>query len=323
MMYSSTDQAELNDKSGQSRIAITGSSGQLGAELCRLLGPRALPLDSQGMDLTQPAEIVATVRALRPDVLINAAAYTAVDAAQTDAQRCFAVNHEAVRTLADVTAETDCVLVQLSTDYVFGRVGNRTTPLAEDDPIDPIGIYAQSKALGEQAACQHPNHLIIRTCGIYGPPTDPSRGNSGGNFVHTMLRLGKANRQVKVVADQVCSPTWVAELAAAIGHLVETRQRGLFHVVNPGAVSWFEFTQHIFRIMRLACTAVPIRSEEYGAAAPRPHFSALGIEKYRRTSGPPMSPCLQALETYLGSLGQSTSHSPSDTFPTCGRNGPD
>jgi dTDP-4-dehydrorhamnose reductase len=277
------------------RIAVTGARGQLGRRLCELLGPRALPLDAKSMDLADAQQMRARLNRLQPRLLINTAAYTAVDAAESDSVRCLAVNRDAVETLVHVTAALNCPLVQISTDYVFCEAASPGRPFRESDPVAPQGVYAQSKAEAEQAALAHPDPLIIRTCGIYGPVAP----GASGNFVNTMLRLGRQRSSVQVVDDQICCPTYVVELADALLHLVFTGQRGIFHVVNREALSWCEFAREIFRLTQLDCAVVPISSETYGAAAPRPHYSELDTSKYQRTAGPPLSTCRDALARYL------------------------
>jgi dTDP-4-dehydrorhamnose reductase len=274
---------------------VTGAHGQLGRQLCRLLGPCAIALDADQMDLTNSDQIRQRLGQLKPQLLINCAAYTAVDAAEADAARCFAVNRDAVRTLVDVTGAMDCPLVQLSTDYVFGGDQQRRQPYRETDPIAPQGVYARSKAEGELAAQTHPHHLIVRTCGLYGP----SAPGASGNFVNTIMRLGREREVVRVVDDQFCCPTYVVELAQAIVYLVGTAQRGIFHVVNSPGLTWYQMACEIARLASLPCRVVPITTQEYNAAAPRPRFSALDTSKYRSCGGPPMLTCRQALARYL------------------------
>jgi dTDP-4-dehydrorhamnose reductase len=253
------------------------------------------------LDLTNHQQTASLLRAERPEVVINTAAYTAVDAAESDASRCMAVNHLAVENLAAITSELNCTLVQISTDYVFAGVTNPRGPFGEDSAIAPIGVYAQSKAYAETATRVNPRHLIIRTCGIYGE----TRPGAGGNFVNTMLRLGASRPEVQVVADQICCPTWVEPLADAIAFLVDSRHTGTFHVVNDQGISWYEFACEIFALTGMACQAHPISTAQYKAAAPRPAYSELDISKYRQTGGPAMATCREALAAYLNALAKS------------------
>jgi dTDP-4-dehydrorhamnose reductase len=277
------------------RIAVTGARGQLGHRLCQLLGPRALPLDSDSFDLTDAAHVRLQLGRLRPQLLINAAAYTAVDRAESDADRCLAVNRDAVRTLAETTAALECPLVQLSTDYVFCGATQLGRAFRESDPVAPRGVYACSKAEAEQIALSHPQPLVVRTCGLYGPPSPAGTPN----FVNTMLRLARQRSSVQVVDDQICCPTYVIELADALLHLIATQQRGIFHVVNRQGLSWCQFARETFRLAQLDCVVQPISSQAYGAAAPRPAYSELDTWKYEQTAGPPLATCRAALARYL------------------------
>lgn len=291
-------------KDSPQRILITGANGQLGSRLVDRFGPSALPVTIDALDLTDDRATRDFVLAARPHAVINTAAYTAVDAAEADATRCVAVNANAVATLAAVTRELGCPLVQISTDYVFaGAPPTPLTPLTEECPVTPRGVYARSKADGEDAARTNPHHMIVRTCGIYGAARTPS----AGNFVNTMLRLGKERSEIQVVQDQICCPTWVEPLADAIHYLVTTNQNGTFHVVNPQGVSWFEFAQHVFQYAGITCDVRPISSAQYNAGqqktvAPRPAYSELSIAKYAAAGGPTMVPCLEALREYIQTL---------------------
>jgi dTDP-4-dehydrorhamnose reductase len=279
------------------RIVVTGAHGQLGRQLCRLLGPRAIPVDIDTLDLTDAAQVGGWLDQVRPQLLINTAAYTAVDAAEHDAARCWAVNRDAVSTLVEITQRLDCPLLQLSTDYVFAGSDRTGPPFRESDPVVPLGVYARSKAAAEAVVSAHPQHLIVRTCGLYGPHAE----TGSGNFVNTMLRLGRQRPSIRVVNDQVCCPTYVVELAEALVYLVGAGQRGLFHVVNREALSWYELARETFRLAGLNCEVIPITTAEYGAPAPRPRYSALDVSKYLNCGGPPLATCKQALARYLAS----------------------
>jgi dTDP-4-dehydrorhamnose reductase len=291
-----TGQAPIDAGSARlQRVAVTGARGQLGHRLCQLLGAHALPLDSDTCDLADAAQMRRHLQRLEPRLIINAAAYTAVDRAETDAERCRAVNCDAVETLVQVSNQLGCSLVQLSTDYVFCDAHPLGRPWREDDPIAPRGVYARSKADAEQIALAYPRSLVVRTCGLYGPT--PPAGSS--NFVSTMLRLGRERQSVRVVDDQICCPTYVAELADALLHLAASQQYGIYHVVNREGLSWYEFAREIFRLASVDCVVTPISSEAYGAAAPRPAYSELDTSKYQQTGGPTLSTCRAALAGYL------------------------
>ncbi|HUY89602.1 MAG TPA: dTDP-4-dehydrorhamnose reductase [Pirellulales bacterium] len=278
------------------RIAITGAGGQLGGELCRLLGDAAVALDVPEFDLTDPATVRQRLLEVRPMAVINTAAYTLVDRAEQDRERCWKINSEGVGYLAEACRELDCPLVQISTDYVFGRDRTRNTPYREDDEPGPEGVYAESKLGGERQAAGWRKHVIVRTCGLYGRPGPKT---AGGNFVETMLRLGKERGQLRVVDDQHCTPSYVPHVARAAIFLAQASVYGVFHVVNSGATTWHDFAQEIFRQAGLNVTLERISTAEYGAAAPRPGYSLLDTSKYHALGGPPMPAWQDALAEYL------------------------
>ena len=174
-------------------IVVTGAYGQLGGELCRQLGAAAIPLDIDTLDLTDGPATVERMLAIRPEAVINCAAYTAVDKAESEPEKCRAVNAAAVEHLVRACGRLDCPLVQISTDYVFGAVPSPPRPWREDDPCRPQGVYARTKLEGERTAARHAKHLIVRTCGLYARPSDPR----AANFVKTMLRLGGARPELR------------------------------------------------------------------------------------------------------------------------------
>ncbi len=205
------------------RIAILGSQGQLGGELCRQLDGEAAPLSHAACDIANFAATRETLVRLSPDAVINAAAYTKVDLAETNPRECFLINAEAVANLAAICAGLDVPLVQVSTDYVYCGDSIRTMAFTEDEPPCPQGVYARSKLAGEQAAATCPKHLIVRTCGLYGRRSKATQTN----FVDTMLGLGRQRATVRVVADQHCTPSNVSDVAAGISALLLLRRRDL------------------------------------------------------------------------------------------------
>jgi len=265
-------------------VAVTGAKGQLGSELCRQLGPSAVGLDLPEFDLTNDRLVEEAFDRFEPDVVINAAAYTQVDNAEHDPERCHRVNCLAVGQLVEVCRERDCQLVQISTDYVFGADEDRDRPYREDDEPGPLNVYGRSKLESEQLAANLAKHLVVRTCGLYSvSPDGPTRGR---NFVDSMLILGKNREYLSIVDDQICSPTYVPHLACAILHLLHAGALGLYHVVDCGAISWYEFACEIFRLAKYEVKCIPITSVEYGAAARRPRYSVLDTGKYHALGGP-------------------------------------
>lgn len=280
------------------KLAITGAGGQLGGELCRRLDVRAIPLDVPEFDLTDADKTIGTLLDLRPDAVINTAAYTLVDRAEHDADRCRKINAAGVGSLAEACRRLDVPLVQISTDYVFGRDLNRRTPYREDDPPGPLGVYAQTKLEGEAQAASWAKHIIVRTCGLYG-----RRGpqTSASNFVDTMLRLGREGKPLRIVDDQQCTPSYVPHVAQAILFLLEAGHFGAYHVVNRGATTWHGFAGEIFRQSGIHVPIEPITTAQYGAPAPRPLYAVLDTSKYHALGGPAMPTWQEALAEYLQS----------------------
>jgi dTDP-4-dehydrorhamnose reductase len=279
----------------QRTIAVLGGDGQLGSELVRQLGAAAIALTRRECDLSDSSALRDVLLRLRPSAVINAAGYTQVDRAEENEQECFRINADAVEHLAAICREMNCPLVQVSTDYVFGADQDRHRPYREDDPPGPQGAYARSKLSGEHAAANGEKHTIVRTCGLYGPRRKPTQAN----FVDTMLRLGRERDRMRVVNDQHCTPSYVRDVARAILFLVKNRHYGLFHVVNSGSTTWYDFAREIFRLAGIATPVEPISTAEYGAKAPRPAYSVLDTAKYHSLGGPPMPAWQLALAEYL------------------------
>jgi dTDP-4-dehydrorhamnose reductase len=276
---------------------VLGAAGQLGRELMRRLGPEAAALTRAEADLTQPVSVRAALQPLRPDVVLNCAAYNLVDRAEAEPQSAFAVNAWAVRDLAAICRDLGCTLVHFSTDYVFGLDEARHTPYAETDAAGPVSVYGLSKLAGEylvRALC--PRHVVIRTCGLYGVW---GAGGKGGNFVETMLRLAGQGKPLRVVDDQVCTPSYAADVAEAALALVRVGARGLYHVRGGGACSWHQFARAIFELAGVRADLTPITSREFGAAARRPAYSVLGMGAYEALGLPAPRPWREALAAYL------------------------
>ncbi len=279
------------------KIVVTGAGGQLGWELCRQWGVSAVPLDRARLDVTNRASVFDVLSELRPAAVINTAAYTAVDRAEQEPDAARQANADAVGYLADACEQLDCVLLQLSTDYVFGAPCESHRPWHEEDPVCAQGVYAQTKLAGEQAARGWAKHFVVRTCGLYGaaPP-----GKKPNNFVETMLRLGRERDSLRIVNDQFCTPSSVVDVARAIRFLITTSAYGTYHVVDMGSTNWIQFAAEIFRQAKISIRLEPITTAEYGAPAPRPSFSVLDCKKYRALGGPAMPDWREALADYLG-----------------------
>src|SRR3954454_22973305 len=220
------------------RIVVLGAPGQLGRDLVPRLSGEVIPLGRADVDLTDGDGLRGKLTTLRPDVVINCAAYNFVDKAESEPAAAFAVNAWAVRELAAVCRDRDATLVHFSTDYVFGLDASRVTPLTESDPPGPVSVYGLSKLAGEYLVrATAADNLVIRTCGLYGVW---GSGGKGGNFVETMLRLAGQGKPLRVVNDQWCTPSYTADVAAATVGLIRAGAVGLFHVTSGGSCSWYE-----------------------------------------------------------------------------------
>ena len=268
------------------RVLVTGANGQLGSELVDLYasrpGDEVLGLDLPDLDITAADSVAAAFANFAPNVVINCAAWTAVDAAEENEESAFVVNADGPRVLAEACAASDAWLVQVSTDYVFS--GEASSPYAEDAAPDPRSAYGRTKLAGEIAVQEvlPDRHYIVRTAWLY--------GLQGNNFVKTMLRLEKEHETVRVVDDQIGQPTFARDLAAQIALLVDARPAaGVFHGTNSGDVSWCGFTQEIFR--RIGADpnrVIAVTSEEFVRPAPRPAYSVLGHDRWAEVGIPEM-----------------------------------
>ncbi len=273
---------------------VFGAKGQLGGEFLRQLGSRGRGFDLPDGDITNRAELADLFEQVRPEAVINAAAFTMVDAAEQQPAICRKINAFGPENLVLECKKYDIPLIHFSTDYVFCGTQKRT-PLSESDPVYPQGVYAQTKYEGEQKVSQYNKHVILRTCGLYGKLGE----NTPGNFVETMRRLGKSGRPLKIVADQHCTPTYIPHLVKAALYLLEHQCWGLYHLVNSGDTTWYDFAAEIFRLEQLTVQMEPITTEQWGAPSPRPLYSVLDISKYNSTCGPSMPTWQVALAEYL------------------------
>ena len=279
------------------KIAVLGSLGQLGRDLCPRLQGEVIPLARSDFDLTDHERLRQRLTELRPDAVVNCAAYNFVDRAESEPEAALAVNAFAVRSLAQVCRELNALLVHFSTDYVFGLDSARSASWREDEAPGPISVYGLSKLAGEylvRSIC--PKHFVIRTCGLYGVA---GTGGKGGNFVETMLRLAGQGKPLRVVADQRCTPSFTADVAAGVAALIPTKAFGLYHVTNDGHCSWYEFTSEIFRRAGVNPMLTAITSAEYAAPARRPAYSVLSLDRFASLGLARPRPWQQALAAYL------------------------
>ncbi|TFC55946.1 dTDP-4-dehydrorhamnose reductase [Cryobacterium sp. TMT2-15-1] len=270
------------------RYLITGAAGMLGRDLqAALAGRDVTAFDRTELDITDRAAVLAQV--VGYDVIINAAAYTQVDDAETNEDAAYAINATGPHNLALAASATGAKLVQISTDYVFD--GSATAPYAEDTEIDPISAYGRTKAAGEAFVMQeHPaGSYIVRTAWLY--------GQHGPNFPKTMLKLAAARDTLSVVDDQVGQPTWTADLAAQIVTLLDSdAPAGIYHGTSSGVTSWFGFAQAVFATAGLDPERVtPTDSSQFVRPAPRPTYSVLGHDAWAAAGLSPIRDWREAL----------------------------
>ena len=284
------------------RIALIGASGQLGSDLFPRLQAAGHDVRSLGhadIEITNAENTAAVLEPLQPDLVINTAAYNLVDKAEDERDAAMAINAFGPQLLARLAAKHDWRLMHISTDYVFGEM-NRDTPQpwTESDPAIPCSKYGLSKLTGEKfVQANGSRHFVVRTCGLYGVAA--LRGAGKGNFVETMLRLGRDRKQLRVVDDQLCTPTSTADLADALVKLIATDAFGLYHATNSGSMTWCEFAREIFRLAQLDVEVIPITTADFGAKAKRPTYTVLDSKKLASVIGGPMPDWHDALSHYL------------------------
>jgi dTDP-4-dehydrorhamnose reductase len=279
------------------KYVVVGASGQLGHDLGARLEGQVIGLTRPDFDLTQPEAMRTKLKDLRPEMVFNCTAYNFVDRAESEQDVAFAVNAWGVRHLAAICRDLDCVLVHFSTNYVFGLDDQRRMPYLESDCPGPISAYGVSKLAGEyfvRAMC--PKHFVIRTAGLFGAR---GGGGKGTNFVELMLRLAKEGKPIRVVDDQVCSPTSTVDLAHATIALIGTGRYGLYHLTNSGSCSWHEYAQTIFELAGVQANLTAVTSQEFGAAAKRPAYSVMACRAYQALGLPELRLWRDALIDYL------------------------
>lgn len=249
------------------RILILGAGGQLGSELCGVLEDHeVIPAQRGDIDITRLDQLLKVAMRLRPDVIINAAAYTDVDGCESDREGAFLVNAAGARNAAVAARRTGAALVHISTDYVFD--GTKGGPYVEHDAPNPLSVYGMSKLLGERmVAEQNPSSFILRVAWLYSPRRR--------NFVRTMLSLARERDEVRVVNDQLGTPTYAGDVARQIKLLIETECYGLYHCTSQGSCTWYDFAREIFRLAGLDVRVVPVSSSEFPRPARRPASSVL------------------------------------------------
>ncbi len=278
------------------KIALLGAAGQLGQDLQAALKSHDVhALTRRDFDVTDHPQVRSQLMDLRPDVILNTTAFHRVDDCETQPELAYSVNALAVLNLIRIANDLDSILVHISTDYVFdGKAGR---PYTETSEPFPLSVYANSKLAGELLVRSTARrHFVIRSCGLYG--TAGSRGK-GGNFVQTMLAKARRNEPIRVVNDQVVTPTYTVDLANQIARVLSTEHFGLFHMSNQGSCTWFEFAKAIFEIAGLKADISPTTSDLYKTPATRPRYSVLENARLKELGLDEMRHWRDALAAYL------------------------
>jgi dTDP-4-dehydrorhamnose reductase len=262
-------------------ILITGADGQLGQELQLLLKNKeynVIAVNKAALDVSNKQTVTDFFEKNAVDIIINCAAYTAVDKAEGEVEKCYSINEEGAENLAEICKKTNAILIHISTDFVFD--GSASKPIQETEHTHPLSIYGKSKLAGEQAiAASGCKYIIIRTSWLY--------SSFGANFAKTILRLAKDRDSLGIVCDQIGSPTYAADLAAVIGKFILKPNLegllGIYHFSNSGVASWYDFAVAIKNIRELSVSIKPIETFEYPTPAVRPSYSVLNCRKIKQT----------------------------------------
>ncbi|MEG0813924.1 MAG: dTDP-4-dehydrorhamnose reductase [Clostridium sp.] len=276
------------------RVLVTGAKGQLGTDVVNELNKRgieAIGVDVQEMDITDASACRRIISEEKPDAVIHCAAYTAVDAAEDNVELCHRINAEGTRNIAEVCRDLDIKMMYISTDYVFNGTGE--TPWQPDDRREPLNVYGQAKYEGELAIEELlQKYFIVRIAWVFGV--------NGKNFVKTMLRLGKENRAVSVVDDQIGSPTYTYDLARLLVDMIQSEQYGRYHATNEGLCSWYEFAVEIFKQAGMSEVKVtPVDSSKFPSKAKRPSNSRISKDKLEENGFERLPAWQDALSRYL------------------------
>ena len=278
------------------KVFVTGVKGQLGYDVVKELDRRgitAIGVDIDEMDITDGGSVDRVIREAAPDAVIHCAAFTAVDAAEEQAELCRRVNVDGPRNIAKICRELDIKMIQISTDYVFSGEGEK--PWEPEDECAPKSVYGQTKYEGELAVQELlDKFFIVRIAWVF--------GINGKNFVKTMLNLSEKYNTLRVVNDQFGSPTYTYDLAKLLVDMVQTDKYGIYHATNEGICSWYEFACAIFKEAGIDMQVVPVTSEEYGAKANRPKNSRMSKEKLTAAGFDRLPTWQDALSRYLGEL---------------------
>ena len=280
------------------RYVVIGATGQLGSDLVRTFDQpgELVALSTRDVDILDSARTRSMLETLRPTCVINTAAYNLVDRAEDDERSAFALNAEAVGTLAAVCQAAGARLVHFSTDYVFDGV--KRTPYLETDSPQPVSVYGESKLAGERLALERcERSVIFRVCGLFG--LAGSLGKGKGNFVETMLRLAREGRPLRVVSDQVLCPSYTLDLARKVWKVLPKVAHPVYHLTNAGQVSWYEFARRALELAGVTADLTPVTAAEYGARARRPAYSVLAHAHLAALGEDDLRPWDAALPAYV------------------------
>lgn len=279
------------------KILIIGADGQLGTDLCKVIPKQEqIPLTIQDIDITDWAKTLSAIKKHSPDVVINTAAYHNVDQAEDNRELAFSVNADGVKNVAEACKEVGSALVHISTDYVFD--GAKGKPYVETDSPHTLSVYAESKYAGEENVKNIlENYFIVRSTGLYG--VAGCLGKGGTNFVEGILNRAAAQPELKVVTDEVLSPTYTLDLANNIYALIKTKHYGLYHMVSHGSCSWYEFACKIFELLGKKVIIRKTTAAEFKSKARRPKYSVLENANLAKIGLDKMRPWQEALKAYL------------------------
>jgi dTDP-4-dehydrorhamnose reductase len=285
------------------KVAVIGANGQLGSDLCRVLAARQMevaPLLRRDVDVSDATQVNDALDHARPNVVISTAAFHKVDQCEVEPERSFAVNAIGPMNLARACERRGALLVHFSTDYVFD--GKQRRPYVETDPPAPLSVYGVSKVAGEFLVPHYcSRYFVIRTCGLYGLAGSAGKG---GNFAETMLKRAAERAPIRVVNDQVLTPTFTGDLAEVVARMISLEiagradVSGLYHASNEGQCSWYEFARKIFEMEQLAVDLKPVSTAEFYSPVQRPAYSVLSKQKLNRL-GLTMPPWEEGLARYL------------------------
>lgn len=278
------------------KVLVTGVKGQLGYDVVKELekrGMKAIGVDIEEMDITDASSVESVIKDAAPDAVIHCAAYTAVDAAEDNAELCRKVNVDGPRNIAKVCKELDIKMIQISTDYVFEGMGDR--PWEPEDEANPQSVYGLTKYEGEQAVMEIlDKYFIVRIAWVF--------GINGKNFVKTMINLGKTRDKLTVVCDQFGSPTYTYDLAKLLVDMIQTDKYGIYHATNEGFCNWYEFACEIFKQAGIQVEVAPVTSEQYPTKAKRPFNSRMSKDKLEENGFERLPEWKDALNRYLKEL---------------------